>query len=390
MPGTFAPTSIHSRPLRYAGGIWARVGFGFQDHVAAGYCLDMVGDGSTVIGVWCEGEDDITLIRVGEAGEEVEFVQVKADNPGHYLSVAWLCRRDKGLKPANRVGSSILEKSLAGDGHFDEPRWFRIVSAVRTSDDLILLTFPCGCAARDPNGPAYKSLLEEAERQVGDYRSERGNGCQFWIDRVTWEVRHCEDSVKADNIQRLWKWLERNGVWLLSDQVEELYARLLAKVQEAAKADPRVSESAKKFGAADLRTWLAEEARKIEHPAAGAAGEKLTTKLQAASVPTDDILQAADYRRFYRSEQLLPQYVGREEQKRIERAVSATLHAMRAKLDAGSLVDDGRRFHDACVTELRTLLATAPWGPSTDLAFLLGCMYNIADRCTHRFRRASA
>ena len=47
------------------GGRVARRGFGYQDHVAAGYCLDMLTDFS-LLEIWCERHDDINRgCRVG-------------------------------------------------------------------------------------------------------------------------------------------------------------------------------------------------------------------------------------------------------------------------------------------------------------------------------------
>ncbi len=66
MTHTTAPPrkSIHACPLRACGGVIARVGFSFQDHVAVSFCIEMREDGSTLLSVWCEGQDDITLTPV--------------------------------------------------------------------------------------------------------------------------------------------------------------------------------------------------------------------------------------------------------------------------------------------------------------------------------------
>jgi hypothetical protein len=47
-------------PLEH-GGIDNRKGIDFQDHVAADFCLDMILDNG-LKEVWCETQDDITLI----------------------------------------------------------------------------------------------------------------------------------------------------------------------------------------------------------------------------------------------------------------------------------------------------------------------------------------
>src|SRR4051812_28736710 len=54
------PTYRDLDPLEEGGPI-ARKGFAYQDHVAAGKCLDMLlTDGPSE--VWCEAEDDIVLV----------------------------------------------------------------------------------------------------------------------------------------------------------------------------------------------------------------------------------------------------------------------------------------------------------------------------------------
>ena len=70
------PTSIFDLPPLETGGVESREGLAFQDHVAAGFCLEMLLD-PTLEEVWCETQDDITLIRKPNGKIQVEFVQVK-------------------------------------------------------------------------------------------------------------------------------------------------------------------------------------------------------------------------------------------------------------------------------------------------------------------------
>ncbi|WP_366055795.1 dsDNA nuclease domain-containing protein [Gimesia sp.] len=59
------------------GGVEARKGFEFQDHIAAGFLIDLLVH-SELLEVWCETHDDITLIWQETSDLVVEFVQVKA------------------------------------------------------------------------------------------------------------------------------------------------------------------------------------------------------------------------------------------------------------------------------------------------------------------------
>ena len=64
-------------PLEH-GGEDARQGFGLQDHVAAGLCLEMLRNPS-IREIWCETHDDITILSEIDSTKaiSVEFVQVK-------------------------------------------------------------------------------------------------------------------------------------------------------------------------------------------------------------------------------------------------------------------------------------------------------------------------
>jgi hypothetical protein len=60
-----------------AGGVAARAGFTFQDHVGVGLLLDMLSN-QTILAVEFETSDDITL-RIQEDGQDInEYVQVKS------------------------------------------------------------------------------------------------------------------------------------------------------------------------------------------------------------------------------------------------------------------------------------------------------------------------
>jgi hypothetical protein len=82
--------SIHSLSPLEEGGSIARSGFLYQDHVAARFCIEMVRD-TCLLEVWCETEDDITLLWDRGDGIVVEFVQVKANELSQLWSVALLC-----------------------------------------------------------------------------------------------------------------------------------------------------------------------------------------------------------------------------------------------------------------------------------------------------------
>ncbi|MEM6433297.1 MAG: dsDNA nuclease domain-containing protein, partial [Cyanobacteria bacterium P01_D01_bin.115] len=105
--------SYRDLPPLERGGEINRNGLEFQDHVAAGYCIDML-SGSSLVEVWCETLDDITLVWCKDDCEEFEFVQAKSNSLNHLWSVAELCKRDK-KKGKPSLGSSIFEKLIANE-----------------------------------------------------------------------------------------------------------------------------------------------------------------------------------------------------------------------------------------------------------------------------------
>jgi hypothetical protein len=112
------PSIFHLAPLEQGGPI-ARIGFLYQDHIAACFCIQMLRDQS-LKEVWCETLDDITLLWERKALLGVEFVQVKAADLPQMWSVAMICDgRDKSL-----VGKSL------GQHRCSEHCTFRIVTRI--------------------------------------------------------------------------------------------------------------------------------------------------------------------------------------------------------------------------------------------------------------------
>lgn len=135
------------KPLE-SGGERARQGFTFQDHVAAGYCIDMLAN-PNILEVWCEILDDITLVHKCDEVEEFEFVQVKSNQLNQLWSVARLCEQEQG-KPE----TPILEKSFANE-RLTEPCRFRVVTCCDVNKDLKILTSPLNSPARTYNNEDF-------------------------------------------------------------------------------------------------------------------------------------------------------------------------------------------------------------------------------------------
>lgn len=149
--------SIHSLTPLERGGVEARIGFAVQDHVAARYLIELLED-SSLLEVWCETHDDITLIRQAETSQEVEFVQVKSNSLNQLWSISLLATQDKKDKRAVPA-SSIFERSLAND-RCCEPCRFRLVTCLPPNSGLEALCLPFDAPDRQSKSEALKAVAK--------------------------------------------------------------------------------------------------------------------------------------------------------------------------------------------------------------------------------------
>ncbi len=376
--------SIRDLPPIELGGIQNRKGLAFQDHVAAGFCLDMLAD-VTLIEVWCEHLDDITLIFQLADGVCVEFVQVKGNELDQLWTVAKVCEREK---KEGGVNQCILERSLAQDRCRERCR-FRMVTARPVKNELKMLALPYDAPDRINGKIAFDKLHELLKPKVGAFRSANDHDYTFWTANLYWDERHDETAVRNANLLNLNRILDTKGLSLAPDQANELYTNLLMKVWDASRADPRVAPALKRIKRTDFDNWLTNTANNAGLPSAGATHE-LERKMVRAGLPRDVICTAIDQTRIYRGEQLRPKYLELDDQRMIQGEVQAILQVLKSQLDNGTLPDDGVQFHGLCLAELDRLRNELPLNPKPSVAFLQGCMYNVTGRCLHRFRRITA
>jgi len=394
--------SVHDLPPLNSGGVDARRGFDVQDHVAAGLCISMLRD-DQLKAVWCESHDDITLIWDRSGQETAEFIQVKSNELDHLWSAARLCKREAGpedssaettvaatnsraaLKRAKKIGTSILERSLAYD-RCKEPCLFRVVTCWQVATELRLLTYDLVGEHRVQSTKELEQLILKLRGYVGDYRSPNGNDCGFWAERVLWQTVGTLENVRNRNLIAITQLIEALGYYVVHDQVDEVYARLVSKVSNAGAADWRRDREEKKITRQSLHIWLIAALEALRPAARG--GQRLREKMEKASLPEDSVSAALAERNSYRQEVLTPRYFSPSEHRLMEDEVAAALHSLRSRLDSGDYADDGRQFHLICRDRLENLRHELPVEKRPPLAFLNGCMYNMADRCAHRFRRA--
>ena len=371
-----------------SGGVIARNGFEFQDHVAAGYCIDMLSDDS-LIEVWCETLDDITLIRVSGDDEIFEFIQVKNNRFNHLWSIAEFCKQEptkENKKTIKKINSSIFEKLFANErAEAKERCLFRMVTAYEVKDYLKVLKLPLSSPLRTSTNNDLCNLCNEIERKIPNYKTPNGSDTNSCLSRTLWEVRHDDKSVEDANIRKLTKVIAGFGVFLASDQLDELYAKILKKVRDTGKAKWEIDPELKKLKRQIFINWMKEKASLAQHPSTGGTGNQLQEKMLKAGIPEDVIQNAREQRMSYRSRTLSSSYMDLSKQKEVEMEVSANLQQLISELDSEILQDNGIEFHNRCLTRLYDMSTRTQ---DVNLSFLHGCMYSLTERCVHRFVRA--
>jgi Cap4 dsDNA endonuclease len=283
--------SYRDLPPLESGGVIARRGFDFQDHVAAGYCLEMLQD-INLLEVWCESLDDVTLIHSNDGQEEFEFVQVKSNEFGHFWSVTELCKRQKkGKTPI--VGSSILEKSLAYE-RSSEPCSFRIVTCIPVNEELKVLTLELNSPHRTSPTDNFTKLCVRISGIIP------GCSTSSWLSRTVWEICHSSEALENKNLLKLMDAGLSLGIFLAKDQWDEMYKKILRKVQDAGSAKWEVDPDAKKLKKDSFLNWIQDLAAQAQHPSIGGQGDQLREKMKAAEIPFDSIENAQEQRRCYR------------------------------------------------------------------------------------------
>lgn len=386
MPVPVRPSIFDLRPIEQ-GGVTNRIGIGFQDHVGALFCLEML-QIPELVEVWFETQDDITLVWFLDPDYIVEFVQAKSNELDQLWSSALLCKRENGL------GSSLLEKSLAYDRALQASR-FRVVTTRDVKNELRPLRTPldlsndvASLCVENTDDDEFRELIKDLMGRVGDFVSDNGNDCSFWAKNAKWNVLHSSEAVRQKAQRKLRQFLESRQHFLTVDQVDELYTQLANKVRDAGEVKYEDNPDAKKIRKPDLEAWMNGAVIKIMHPAENGTGKTMAKKMQAAGIPNDTIGLAHELRRLYRQERLSPKYLSLSDRNRVESATYSRLIVLKAKLDSGELVASGTKFHGMCLDELQRLsISFQGIDPAISEAFIQGCMYSVVDRCSHRFHR---
>lgn len=382
-PATPAPSvwpSIDEASPEEEGGPIARTGFSYQDDVAVGFLIEMLGSPS-VVKVHCESHDDILLLRCIDGISYAEFVQVKAGQLDQLWSVANLCARKAGA-----AGSSIFETSLARDKYMELSR-FRLVTHRPVVTALRVLTSPLGAPGREPNGEAVATLLDGINQYCPEAKSAKGSTALFWIDNCVWDVRSDQSNIANTNLLRLIELSAREGRYLLPEQAQVLLTELREWVKSAGEARWIPDRDKKIITRSALCAWWGRRLAEIHEGATAPGGGKLSAKLDEIGTGAETIALAVEMRRDYAAMMRTPRYMAEDETTALQQRVKSEMMTLRARYSAGHLDVDGAEFLTLCLDRLNAVNGERPAGEQDRSAFLQGCMYDITDRCLHRFAR---
>ncbi|MDB5390823.1 MAG: hypothetical protein JWM11_6469, partial [Planctomycetaceae bacterium] len=265
-----------------------------------------------------------------------------------------------------------------------------IVTCRPVKDELDFLTYELGSEHRDKTTAGYKNLLEKLKEKVGDFKSQNGRGFDFWVDRTYWGWVHSREAIINENLLKTMVLVTRHGQFMAPDQLKELYQRLVRKVYEGGLAKWKREPDKKKFLRSDIFKWLAQAIDDAVHPARLGTGKKLEEKLRDAAIPDEDHEAAAHMRIQYRIEGLSPKYSETGTKRNVEAEIAARLLSLRANLDGELINDNGVAFHARCLNAIDQIHESLPEKDRPPIQILYGCMYNMADRGTHRFVRAKS
>jgi hypothetical protein len=233
-----------------AGGVSARRGFKYQDHVAAKYLLQMIHN-EDLIQVECETSDDIVLVWSIDNIICQEYVQVKTtEGDKKWIQTEVLKRKTKSTP------SSLVEKSLLCDNRDPNAR-FQIVSQRDVAKKLYPLTLNqeqrIGSIATD-----IEELAASFYKKYKTTKSKNDNDLAYWIRNAIWVVDGKMDSLRALNENLISKLISKEGQTTTHESVKNLYNEILGIADSAASAQ-RVNADEKIITAEFIRNWWGEK-----------------------------------------------------------------------------------------------------------------------------------
>lgn len=359
----------------------AREGFDYQDHIGVSLLLEML-NSEKIREVWFESIDDIDIIREGKNGKEtVEFVQVKHEDRTSRYSVATITSRKK-----DRVGTSLFEKSLYS-AQCKEEAYFRIITSFDVKEELKFLKLNRDSKKRNELTEKVESLEQKINSRCNNVSAPDNTGVGEWIKKCYWQVRPPKiDDLESSNIRTLHDVIEEKfPPPLLLQQLDDLYQKLLLIVKNASTIDLNDYPEKNKVTKKDLLKTIREYIKEMKEPKGLVKG--LKEKIKKANLPDDYAKNAGKFREMYIKRRYEVDYMESDWLSDLEGEVMDKLMSLKGELDSGQ-IEGGLNFHQHCYKEVKKI-ATSERFINKDVPkyIIVGLMYQITNRCLHRFHK---
>jgi len=356
----------------------ARNGFEYQDHIGVSLCLEMI-IAEKIEEIWFETYDDITLIYNNLGQTEIEFVQVKSNDLISRWSISKVTERKN-----DRVGTSLVEKSFS-QYKCTEKSKFRIVTSYDVDNDLKCLKQKVGTAYRDKTEEA--KLVTNLKKSLSDYKQPLNKKWDYWVKNCHWDKRadKITDLINTNKI-KLDETLKYLDSVLLPDQRNELYQKLLAKIKDASTDDINIKPDCYKIKRSELMMWIIEQVRNFRTPDGGT--HKLEKKLIDANLRAY-VVNAKSLKWNYRTQRLKNDYSQSSNYSRLENEIETALYQLIVSLDNDNNHKTGIDFHNECLRFVEGICKKREY-EKLPQNIGIGYMYDLTNRCLHRFMKAEA
>jgi hypothetical protein len=215
--------------------------------------------------------------------------------------------------------------------------------------------------------------------------SPKGLGVPSWVERTLWEVDHDEEALKAGSCIRLDEALENLGYSLIPADREVIYENMLKAVRRAASCRYEGNFEPKMLTRSQIVDLVRDGAQSATSSPRGTI--LLREKLTAAGMASQ-FEYATNCRRRYLSELHETDYMRRKPLDALTQQVRHKLHDLSTALQVQALTADGPSFYNKCISEVDELAdRLRGMTPEDGRGLARGCVFDITNRCYHRFVR---
>lgn len=232
-----------------------------------------------------------------------------------------------------------------------------------------------------------ETLVDDIHDRMSGVTSAKGNAGKYWCSNCRWEVRAERHNVRDANLRAILQLAQNDGWKIVYEQAEELLTELLAWMKAAGEARWEPDRAKKIILRRELVAWWNRRRQELIEGASNPAGGKLSAKLNDIGAEDSQIAMAVDLRRRYRAAVRTSRYMEDGQVERLQLLVQSKMATLRSAYVAGEIDPSGQAFHALCLKEIDQVAQNESIDGTDAAGFLKGCMYDITDRCLHRFSR---